>query len=719
MVLCAVACAGEKTREDTQPDAGTNRDAGVSTDPGIENANFLTRLEKAADLAKVQKSQKSGVKYLANAKGRTPTEPMMEACYFQNMNLFEWHIGFLKSFPEFADLAYETYLNWVLRVESRRFWGGTIRSWPGVRHPKTEELGIVAYSVYAEGNELEVDHVVEATSILKECAVFAANRLVFVPEGPQQKRLVHRNAPALEKKGVSFLFAETLLNGLGHESYSKGEGYGTLKVVPKGEALNTYGTRDIVVVESAPNDISIVAGLITKTPQNSLSHVNLRLSEKGIPSVAVPKIYQAWSLLELQDRLVHLLVSDQEFLLEPARLEEAEAFWKSRKPSIPPVQANLDEQRLAGFDEIDHSNRLSYGVKAANLGELFDVLPAEHRASGFAIPFSAYLRFIEENGIKTAIEDMLKRPELKTNAAFKRSQLKALRAAIQGGTMSSDTMDAIKDQLRKSFGDQAAYQRIRFRSSTNVEDLDKLTGAGLYDSKSGCLQDDLDNDEAGPSHCLSADERTQVEEEIHKRRQELLDHPERTYLMDVIKNLEGDLSKEKGVARAIRKVWASLWNLRAFDEREYYGVDHTRAFMGIAVNASFVSERASAVAITELRVDDELPLYRLSSQLGRESVVRPGDPSAIAESLSFGRSATSTVSDVKVQVWSSIAGTGVSVWSNEKLDQLGRTLFLIHDHFAESVYPQLSSFSLDVEIKHTSEGNIVFKQARPYVSFSP
>src|SRR5690606_30764582 len=44
-------------------------------------------------------------------------------------------------------------------------------------------------------------------------------------------------------------------------------------------------------------------------------------------------------------------------------------------------------------------------------------------------------------------------------------------------------------------------RKIRFRSSTNVEDSEHFTGAGLYDSYSGCLLDDLDGDNNGPSIC--------------------------------------------------------------------------------------------------------------------------------------------------------------------------------------------------------------------------
>jgi len=48
-------------------------------------------------------------------------------------------------------------------------------------------------------------------------------------------------------------------------------------------------------------------------------------------------------------------------------------------------------------------------------------------------------------------------------------------------------------------------RNIRFRSSTNVEDSEQFTGAGLYDSYSGCLLDDLDGDAEGPSQCDPAE----------------------------------------------------------------------------------------------------------------------------------------------------------------------------------------------------------------------
>ena len=48
-------------------------------------------------------------------------------------------------------------------------------------------------------------------------------------------------------------------------------------------------------------------------------------------------------------------------------------------------------------------------------------------------------------------------------------------------------------------------RKIRFRSSTNVEDSEQFVGAGLYDSYSGCLADERDTDATGPSACDAAE----------------------------------------------------------------------------------------------------------------------------------------------------------------------------------------------------------------------
>lgn len=700
-------------------------DAGVDgghPDAGQREEPYLTQLLTPADLAALTSTIGGGVKYLAPVDGRPAFPPLTEACYFQNMRQYSWHLLFLQSFPEHAGLSYDAYLALVLRRASRRLWGGAIQAWPGALHPVTQAPGVVAYGVYGEVGSLDVASIVQVDQKMKACIPFARDLLVFVPESPDQRALLARERANLLAQGVAALLPEDLVAGIPHLPYSDGEGYGTLRIIPAGQELkdDDYGPRDVVIVEGAPIDISIVAGLVTKNPQNALGHVNLRLQEKRIPNVAVPRIYDAAWVRALDGYLVHLVVGPNTFTLEPATLADAEAFWEANRPRVPAPRADLTVTTLEPFTTLRASGAIAYGAKAANLGELSRVLDPPNHNQGFGVPFSYYRNFAEANGVNAALEVALADPRLRTDATFKRSTLKALRDQLKAGTLDPAVLQAIGDAIHSVYGEAGRTQRLRFRSSTNVEDLEGLTGAGLYDSKSGCLADDLDGDNLGPSACLKPDEQAAMEAELAAKQAELLAHPERTWLAAIIEDLQGDLSEERPVAVAVKKVWASLYNLRAFDEREYYGIDHRLAYMGLAVNPVFALERASAVAVSNLTVDAGDPLYRLNSQLGTESVVRPEDPTAIAELLTFRRRGDPpTVADVQVLVESNRLPAGGRVWPDDKLNELGQLLFLVHDHFAREVYPELSPLRLDFELKYSQEGDVVIKQVRPFVGSEP
>ena len=196
-------------------------------------------------------------------------------------------------------------------------------------------------------------------------------------------------------------------------------------------------------------------------------------------------------------------------------------------------------------------------------------------------------------------------------------------------------------------------------------------------------------------------------------------HPDRAYLEALIEDLEGDLTEEKTIAEAVRKVWRSLWNLRAYDEREYYGIDHKKVYMGIAVHPSFVMEQKEAVAITHLRPDDGAPLYRIVSQLGDIGVVRPDIPGAVPETLVFRRTAEGGYTDLKQLVASSEAPEGAMVWSEAEIAELAGLLFAVQDHFAAEVYAHITDLRLDIELEMTRDDRIVIKQARPYLGIEP
>jgi pyruvate,water dikinase len=689
--------------------------------PRDPNTPYLNALQSAEDLAFLAgTTDVAGVKYLTKTHGAAPVEPLTADCYFQNMRVYPWHLQFLQSFPEQRGLSFDAYRNLVLRGATRRLWGGALQRWPEVPHPASSAPGVISYSIYADPGGLSVDAVVEVDRRLKGCAPFAQTQLVFVPEQPDQESFLTRERAALANQGVFSLFASDLLGDLTHVAYAEGENYGWLNIVPAGQELSDYGPLDVVIVDSAPVDISIVAGLITKTPQNELGHVNLRLREKGIPNAAVPSVYESASIADLDTKLVHYQVSADGISIEAATLGDAQTFWDLHRPQVRMPSADFTVDQVMPLNQLRATDAKAYGAKCANLGELTQVIEPPHRPDGFGIPFLYYRDFMREQGLDAELEALLASGDLATDRALKRSLLKQLRDRIKQAPLNPALFEKLRAAVEAGFGAAGATTTMRFRSSTNVEDLDQLTGAGLYDSRSGCLADDLDGDELGPSACLTADKRADLERQLTERKAEQIAHPERGYLQAIIEDIEEDLREEKPLSGALRKVWASLWNERAFDEREYYRIDHRLAFMGLAVHPSYALERANAVAVSNLKVDDGAPLYRINSQLGELSVVRPEDPMAVAEVLTFRREhEPPEATQIRLDLGSSLLPAGSEVWPRPKLLELAQLLFRVHDHFAQHVYPALSPLALDFEVKLEQSEVVSIKQVRPYLSTDP
>ncbi len=133
-----------------------------------------------------------------------------------------------------------------------------------------------------------------------------------------------------------------------------------------------------------------------------------------------------------------------------------------------------------------------------------------------------------------------------------------------GTELSSVVLDALH-----AFGFDA-YQPIRFRSSTNVEDSDQFTGAGLYESHSGRLP------------------------------------------------------YEHTIFEAIREVFASFYRDNAFLERLKYGVDESQVGMALLVHHSFPDEieLANGVATMEQSRNSAWDVD-VVSQKGAISVTNP------------------------------------------------------------------------------------------------
>jgi pyruvate,water dikinase len=706
-----VADAGQDAAHDAGDDAALDGgDDGGAVD-------YLTELASPDDYARL--ALDGELRYLAPIEGATPEPPLDAPCVFQNMERFAFHVQFLATMPAYASVDFPTYTNMVLRKRTRVFYGGMLKQWPSTPHPITDKLGVISYGAYqteAPGEAFSVDELAFLHERLTGCMPYARDLLVLVPDGSTQTSSVLAQREALLERGVPVLLPDDLIAGLGAEVYSEGESYGYLRIVPEGEPIEDYAPREVLIASSAPNDIGIVSGLITKNPQSLHSHVSLRLREKATPNASVPDIYDNAFVHTLDGSLVHVIARGVDVQIEPARLADAEAFWDATRPTLPPLSSDLDVTELIGFDALRHADANAYGTKAANLGELHRVLPAEQRVEGFGVPFSAYRAFIEHNALQAHIDALLEDERARTDRPYLEAQLKALRDALKVGELPSGLASDLREAAIVALGSSALTTRLRFRSSTNAEDLEALSGAGLYDSKSGCIADDEDDDALGPSHCLSDEDADYYQDALDAAEVELAEHPERTWLSARIADYEQELSEEKSAAGALAKVWASLWTLRAFEERAYYGLDHRDVYMGIAVNPAFVGEKLDAVVVTNVPSGVGGPrIYRIVTQVAEVGVVRPDDPTAVPETLVFQRSTDDTLNELEVLVPSSFATSAQdSLWTMPQLEELATAIFQIQDHFEADVYPEIRPLALDLEVKLTRDDDISIKQSRPY-----
>ena len=482
-------------------------------------------------------------------------------------------------------------------------------------------------------------------------------------------RLVYRPVSASQEASLAELAAripvirtEEVFRGQSYQPLNPVIGYGTLRFRRISElGGQPVGPTDIVVLDRVPADLSLVSGVITGEFQTPLSHVNILSKNRGTPNMARRGAFDDPALRALDGQLVRLAVGPQRFEVRVASIAEAEAFWETLRPDVELIP-ELDESvtGLVDLAGLDAGAATSIGAKAANLAELARVGDVPLPEAPMAIPFSAYSAHIESAGLGPVIDELL--ADVAAGAvepAELSSRLFDLRWRIFRAPMDPGLRDQLTATIASRWG---AATRLRFRSSTNVEDLPAFSGAGLYTS-------------AAASSELGA----------------------------------------QPVMDAIKVVWASAWNLQAFVERDFYRVDHRRVRMAVLIHPAFVDERANGVAVTINEFAANRPAYFINSQLGDISVTNPTGLATPEQLLYY-----TWYEDPEVEIItrSSLAAGG-SVLSDSQLESLAGHLGAIHAHFKTLFGAGTSDFAVDVEFKVDAAGKLVIKQARPLVANRP
>ncbi len=488
-------------------------------------------------------------------------------------------------------------------------------------------------------------------SVLAASMSFIENNLAF---HISNQRLWHYQdeLPLFRESRIDLVFDEDIRTKKKFIALNETVGFGLLRVMDPEERPSP---RDVVVYESLPNELPRVAGIISTVPQTPLSHVNLRALQDGVPNAYVRDARTHPTILDLIGKYVRYEVTDSEWKMRAATLAEVDAHYVSSRPrAVQSPERDLLVTSITALGDIDFDDWDAFGVKAANVAVLGGLrLPEGTVPDGFAIPFYFYDEFMKHNGFYDDIVNMLADEDFQSDFDTQVSQLKSLRKEIEDAETPQWIINALVE-MNKSFEDGV---HRRYRSSTNNEDLPSFNGAGLYDSKSQKPSED-----------------------------------------------------EEDLAKSLKEVYASLWNYRAFSERDFYRVDHLTTAMGVLVHPSYRDEKVNGVAVSFAVVYGNTDYYYVNSQIDEDLVTNP-EALSIPEEILLRPHGRHVMIRTSNQV-----EPGELLLTTDQMALLRSHLSAIHNKFEELYGPADGEpFAMEIEFKITADDVLAIKQARPWV----
>jgi len=387
-----------------------------------------------------------------------------------------------------------------------------------------------------EGDQIDAPTVLRVRDRL--ASSFWRKDLVFRPDSPNQEKM----AKQVAAKGFQVVTNDEIYKAASYQAFNRGTAVGRLKVVPIGTPYEnlTFDRHDIVLLQESYPDITPVAGILSTTFSTPLSHVNLRAGAWGIPNAGDKQAREQWGALD--GKVVYYDVGDTKAIVREASAIEI-ADWERRRVEVRTValpKADLSDPRLAMLSRIHARDVVRYGTKTSNLGQIRSGnLANVNVPDGFGVPFFYYVRHLKKHGLDGKLDAMLADARFATDAAWRRGALEELRAAIIAAPIDPAVLDVIYRRVRLRLGGKGVF----VRSSSNSEDLPGFNGAGLYDT---------------------------------------------------MPNVRG----KAALGVALKTVWASLWNLRAVEERSAFGIDHRQVYMGAMVEIG-VAATAAGVLVTK------------------------------------------------------------------------------------------------------------------------
>jgi len=279
-----------------------------------------------------------------------------------------------------------------------------------------------------------------------------------------------------------------------------GYAFGELVVVDGNPDDIEVNTNKIYIFEKPPHDLKPVAGILTVSEGNLVSHVQLLARNLGIPNAALSynnlkamKKYNGKTIFYAVSNKGSVIIKEENNMSST----EKELFSKKERSknviAVPVDQIRLDVSKVLNMRNVDakDSGKLC-GPKAANLGELKKLFP-EQVVEGIIIPFGIFRSHMNKqmpNQNKTYWDYLnytfekaaILRSQDKSEEFVEKFQLEALEIlhkAIIDMDLEDNFVKDMKVNFNSAFGNSIGNVPVFLRSDTNMEDLKEFTGAGL------------------------------------------------------------------------------------------------------------------------------------------------------------------------------------------------------------------------------------------------
>lgn len=522
-----------------------------------------------------------------------------DAIYYFDVDVYRLHKDFI--FPELLHLP--------ITPENKRLFD---RNYTSVK-PEFAMCYLVhhlaadkwSFAFWA-GDRATAEHVTRAYKRMKE-TFYLGDNVAYRPDSAFQEKL------AKTLKGIPVIYNNDLYQQAAFVAFSEGRAVGKLRVIPATakEADVTFGVDEIVLMQRSLSDITPVAGIITEEFSTPLSHVSLRARAWGIPNIGLKQASVQYA--HLNGKMVYLEAAAGAFTLREATADEVTRAAANRataqKVIVP--KANLAQTAFRDLSELRASDVAAFGAKAANLGEIVYRKPAGFVVPpAFAIPISRYEAHLQAAGIDAKITRFLEDPATRKDAAKRKAALAKIREAIVAAPLDAAVLDEVEATIGRlatvpAYGEGLAASQLAGSATTASAGSASATAgapATASNTPAAASPSAVPGSPSGPANppapgspdvAVAPSPAQQPPGFFVRSSTTVEDLPgfNGAGLYDSVPNVRGRANLDA----AIKQVWASVWNLRAFDEREFFGIDQRAVYAAVLVQRAALATAAGVM----------------------------------------------------------------------------------------------------------------------------